>query len=114
MPSKILPVAAAATLLVGCSSMPVSQTTKDLDSAPQFSQEEKDAMTEEEKLAVYNESMTQEKNNLVCRRERPTGSHFKTTVCKTQEEIEQERRSAQDALMLGRGYGFKPGGLGGG
>ena len=38
MPSKILPVAAAATLLVGCSSMPVSQTTKDLDSAPQFSQ----------------------------------------------------------------------------
>lgn len=95
----------ALALVVGCSSMPTSQTTKDLDVAPQYTQEEKDAMTEEEKVALYNESMSVDKNELVCRREHVVGSHFKKTVCKTREEIAAERESAQEAMRRGGGYG---------
>jgi hypothetical protein len=92
----------------GCSSMPASQTTRDLQSAPQFSEEEKAAMTTEEKVAVYNESMSQERDELVCRREHVVGSHFKKTVCRTRAEIEAERRSAQDAMGQAKGSTFKP------
>jgi hypothetical protein len=92
----------------GCSSMPTSQTTQDLESAPQFTEEEKAAMTTEEKVAVYNESMSQERDEIVCRRQQVTGSHFRKTVCRTRAEIEAERRSAQDAMGQARGTTFKP------
>ncbi len=35
---------------------------------------------------------------LRCRRMANVGSHFRRTICKTQEEWEQERRQAVDAL----------------
>ena len=95
-------------LMAGCSSMPTSQTTKDLESAPQFTEEEKAAMTTEEKVAVYNESMNEDGDELVCRREHVVGSHFKKTVCKTRAEMEAERRSAQDALGQAKGSTSKP------
>ncbi len=97
----------ALAMAAGCSSMPTSQTTKDLDVAPVYSQEEKDAMTEEEKVALYNASMSEERNKLVCRREEVVGTHFKKTVCKTRAEIENERRAAQEAMALGAGSSFK-------
>lgn len=102
---KIIPIPAvlALAMAAGCSNMPTSQTTNDLDVAPVYTQEEKDAMTEEQKVALYNESMSQEKNKVVCRREEVLGSHFRKTVCKTQGEIDDERRAAQDAMGAGRG-----------
>jgi len=113
MAGRTLVIACALVLITGCASMPTSLTTKDLENAPTFTQEEKDAMTEEQKVAVYNESMTEDSNKLICRREHVVGSHFKKTVCKTQAEIELERQSAQDAMMQGRGYGCPAGGPGG-
>jgi hypothetical protein len=89
----------AAIGLSACSSMPKSQTSKDLDTAAQYTQEEKDAMTEEERIALYNESMSQQKNKVVCRREKPLGSHMIKTVCRTQAEIELDREEARDALI---------------
>lgn len=85
--------------LTACSSMPSSQTSKDLDTAPQYTQEEKDAMTEEERIALYNESMSQKKNKVVCRREKPIGSHMSKTVCRTQAEIELDRELARESLI---------------
>ncbi|UCC14476.1 MAG: hypothetical protein JSW21_00435 [Gammaproteobacteria bacterium] len=89
--------------LAACSSLPTSSATKDLQVAPAYTQEEKDAMTEEEKVAAYNESMSQDRDEIVCRRVQVTGSHFKQTVCKTRAEMEQERQDAQDAIMRARG-----------
>lgn len=96
------------SVTAGCSSMPTSQTTQDLQTAPQFTEEEKEAMSTDEKVAVYNESMSQERDELVCRREHVVGSHFKKTVCKTRAEMEAERRSAQDALGQAKGSTFQP------
>lgn len=97
------------TLAAGCTSMPTSQATQDLEVAPQFTEEEKAAMSTEEKVAVYNESMSQDRDQIVCRREEVTGSHFKKTVCRSRAEIEAERRAAQDALGQAKGSSFKPG-----
>jgi len=98
----------AATILSGCSSVPTSQATRDLAVAPVYTQEEKDAMTQEEKVAAYNESMSKDLDKVVCRREEVVGSHFKKTVCKTRAEIENERRAAQDAMQQSFGAGAKP------
>lgn len=84
--------------LAACSGMPTSQATKDLEVAPQYSQEQKDAMSEEQKVALYNESMSQEKDRVVCRRERPIGSHISRTVCRTRAEIEQDREMSRESL----------------
>lgn len=94
--------------LAACSSMPKSQTTKDLANAPQYTQEEKDAMTEEQKIALYNESMSQEKSKVVCRREKPIGSHMTKTVCRTRAEIEQDQENSQESLRNTRGKPWDP------
>jgi len=94
--------------VTACSSLPTSQATKDLDVAPVYTQEEKDAMTEDEKIAAYNDSMSQGRDKLVCRREVIVGTHFKQTVCRTQGEIEDERKSAQEALGQDQRYRFDP------
>ena len=109
MTDKLMVVAGVLAWIAGCGSLPASRTTQDLENAPQYTQEEKDAMTEAQKVAVYNESMTEDRDKLVCRREHVVGSHFKQTVCKTQAELELERRAAQDAMALGRGYGCSTG-----
>lgn len=97
--------------LGACSSMPKSTTSKDLDTAQQYTQEEKDAMTEEERVALYNESMSQKKNKVVCRREKPLGSHMTKTVCRTQAEIEIDREMAKESLIQS-GRGERPQGVG--
>ena len=105
----VMPISACIlALTTGCSSMPTSQTTQDLQDAPQFSEEEKAAMTTDEKVAVYNESMSEESNEIVCRRQHVVGSHFKKTVCRTRAEIEAERKAAQMALGQARDSNYKP------
>ncbi|MGD8978190.1 MAG: hypothetical protein PVG91_11345 [Gammaproteobacteria bacterium] len=95
----------ALMLLVVCTgcTMPTSQATKDLEDAPKFTEAEKAEMTAEEKVAVYNESMSEEKDKLVCRREKRVGSHRMYTVCFTREEVEANRQSAQDAVWRAKG-----------
>lgn len=103
---KVMELSTLVALTLGfgaCSSMPKSSATKDLEVAPAYSQEEKDAMTEEEKVAAYNDSMTKERNEIVCRRVQVTGSHFKQTVCKTRAEMAQESQDAQEAIMRSKG-----------
>ncbi len=43
------------------------------------------------------EASTNEKDKVICSYERNTGSHFKTKVCRTVEQIEFEREEAQRA-----------------
>ena len=60
-------------------------------------------MTTEQKVAVYNEQQ-EEKDQLVCRRERPVGSRMIKTVCYTRAEIEEMSRDAQDQMGPAKGY----------
>lgn len=68
---------------------------------PKFTDEEKAQLSPEEKVAVYNNEV-REKDRLVCRRERPTGSHLQRTRCFTREEMEQARMAAETILREGR------------
>lgn len=65
-------------------------------------------MTQEEKVAIYNDSMSQDRDKIVCRRQDVVGTHFKKTVCKSRGEIEEERKAAQETLMQDHGYRFDP------
>jgi hypothetical protein len=108
---KIMELSTLVALTVAfaaCSSMPTSSATKDLEVAPTYSEEQKDAMTEEEKVAAYNDSMSKERDEIVCRRVQVTGSHFKQTVCRTRAEMEQESRDAQEAIMRSKGNSGDP------
>jgi len=49
----------------------------------------------------------------VCTRETPTGSAIPVTRCRTQAEIDQERRDAEIARDTVRGRASQPGGKGG-
>lgn len=104
----------AATLVLvlglpGCA-MPTSQATKDLQDAPKFTEAEKAELTTEEKTAIYNAAMSNKGDELVCRREKRVGSHMTKTVCFTRDEIEADRKSAQDAMLEAKGRTLKPGG----
>lgn len=105
---RIIMLMLAVTGVAACSSMPASQTTKDLQTAPQYTDAEKNAMTEEQKIALYNESMSQEKNKVVCRRTKPVGSHMTKTVCRTRAEIAQDQEMSQEALRQTRGQPWDP------
>ncbi len=106
MQTKYLLVALAAVAITGCASdagnSPV--VTEAALAAPMFTQEEKDQMTEEEKVAIYN-TPEEERNQIICRRVQITGSHRKRTVCRTivqiQQEQEEARRTMQDIQIGG-------------
>lgn len=78
------------------------------EDAPQFTQAEKDSMTTEEKAKIYNESVVDEDDKVICRRYTPTGSHRARTVCRTVKEAEIERQAAQETLRKGRGTALTP------
>ena len=103
LPIAVLAAASLAALLAGCASVEPSSATRNAEAGPEFTAEEKAAMTTEEKVAVYNEQQD-EADQLVCRRERPVGSRMLTTVCYTRAEIEQQQRDAQDQLRPAKGY----------
>ena len=87
--------------ITGCAST-TYQGTRDVQAGQTFTAEEKEAMTQEERVAVYNEQV-REKDRLICRKEKRTGSHRSITVCRTVEEKEADETSARDALMRARG-----------
>lgn len=89
----------AALLLAGCASQPVDPVAAE---AAAVAEAERAAalaqMTTEEKVAIYNAAVEEEKDQLVCRKERKVGTHFPKTVCYTHQEIEEMRRAAQTEL----------------
>ena len=112
MQTKYLLVALAAVAITGCASdagnSPV--VTEAALAAPMFTQEEKDQMTSEEKVAIYN-TQEEEKNQIICRRTQITGSHRKRTVCRTIAQIEEEQENARRSLQdIQIGGAASPGG----
>jgi hypothetical protein len=104
MKTILTPFAAAIVLtLAGCSSIGPPSYALNAQDGPAFTEEEKSAMTTEEKAEIYNEQQDQE-DQVVCRRERPVGSRMMKTVCRTRSEIEQERVETQDAIRPAKGY----------
>lgn len=110
-----LVIGAVVTGLVGCASSPpqtsapavsagtVNSDTSAVSSDPTASSGElhvievpKVAQTAE----VAPQQGTPHGDELVCRREKTTGSHMVTRICRTRAQIEQERRDAQ-ALASG-------------
>lgn len=79
----------------GCASS--STQSPKAEVSERFTEVEKSKMSEEEKLAVYNE-YRDEDDKLVCTRDIVTGSHFRRTNCRTVAERRAERESAQEAL----------------
>ena len=77
--------------------------------APQYTEAEKAAMSTEEKALVYNASVQNEEDRVVCRRYTPTGTRQSKTICRTVAEAEIEREAAQETLRKGRGTSYKPG-----
>lgn len=100
--------ALALAALTGCSSLPQSRaTTMNQATAPLFTEEEKAAMTVEERAEIYNENVP-ERDRVVCRRERRVGSHMPVTICRTQTEIDEERQAARDVLSERDPYSWRP------
>lgn len=93
--------------IAGC----MSQTTRDLQAGPKFTEAQKEAMSSEEKLAVYN-AQVREKDQLHCKRVQRVGSRIKDLVCKTEAEEAIERASAREALRRSRGDNVQPAGDG--
>lgn len=89
----------------------VSQTTRDVQAGPKFTEAQKDAMSEDAKLTIYN-AQVREKDQLVCKRVQRVGSRIKDRVCRTHAEIELERAAAREALRSTRGDNARVGGAG--
>ena len=96
---------AAALAVCGCSQMGPSKdaVAKERYQAygPRFSQEEIDAMSLDQKLAIYNYNVP-ENQQLICRNELPLGTHFKAIRCWTREEFELQRRAAEDFMRAAK------------
>ena len=87
-----------------CSSMPESQATVDARNGPQFTQDEKDAMDTDDKVALYNNEVREE-DQIVCRRERTVGSRMNTTRCFSRSERQASQEESQEALRrMQNGY----------
>ena len=60
-------------------------------------------------VAQYNESVSYDKDKVVCTQERKTGSHFKTRVCRTVAQIEAERDRTEQEFGDSRSSGSSSG-----
>jgi len=69
---------------------------------PKFTEEQKAEMTPEEKVAIYNAEV-REKDRIICRREKPLGSHFYKERCFTQEELDEAEAAAHEMMRGARG-----------
>lgn len=65
---------------------------------PDYTPEEVEAMSTEEKIAVYNANAEGQDDELVCRRERAVGTHFRRTRCYTRAELREMEEAAQQSL----------------
>lgn len=98
-------VCSSVVALAGCSAIGPSPDARKKaqyeEHGPKFTDEEKAAMSNEQKLAVYNLNVEKNKK-LVCRTESPTGTRFKVTRCFTREEQREIRRAAEDFMRRAR------------
>lgn len=76
---------------------------------PKFTEEEKAAMTAEEKVALYNAEVRPQ-DRIICRREKVLGSHFRTERCFTQAELDEQERAANEMMRDARGPVLSGGG----
>lgn len=98
----VLAIAIAAT---GCSHLGPSrdaQTQSRYEAyGPKFSEEEIQSMSIDQRLAIYNYNVPLEQQ-LVCRSERPVGTHFKMTRCWTRAEFELQQQAAEAFMRASR------------
>ena len=83
--------------LSACSSLPESQETSDAGQGPEFTQAQKDAMTTQDKVALYNAAV-EEPDEIVCRRERTVGSRMNKTRCFSRSEQAANNEESREAL----------------
>lgn len=92
------------SLITGCANIGPSAETEAFmrydEIAPKFTQEEKNALTWEEKLAIYN-TLMEPGHRLICQRERLTGSKRIVARCFSETEVKENREAAQEFLRLG-------------
>ncbi len=69
--------------------------------APKFTNEEKDNMTMDEKLAIYN-AHVHPSQRLTCMEDEITGSHQKVVRCFTEEERAAQQETARDFMLAAR------------
>ena len=69
---------------------------------PKFTDEQKSAMSIEQKLAIYNEHHPRDEQ-LVCHEYRPTGSHQIAHRCMTRAERKQAMEDAQEFMRRSKG-----------
>ena len=100
MKTRYLLVAAAAVAITGCASggSPEPSPARTAQAAPAFTQGEKDQMSTEEKVAIYN-TRQEEKNQIVCRKITVTGTHRKRTVCRSIEQMQLEQEEARRVMQ---------------
>jgi hypothetical protein len=95
--NKLLLTAALVVFgVTGCAS---TATEKNGGTASQkmYTQDEKDAMSQEDKVSVFNESKSDDQQ-MICRKEVVTGTHRKRRVCRTVEQRRADSESAHEAL----------------
>ncbi len=82
--------------VAGCAS---TVTEKSAGTAPQkmYTQDEKDAMTKDDKVSVYNEGKSDDQQ-MICRKVAVTGSHRKKRVCRTVAQRRLDSENAREAL----------------
>jgi len=104
--SRLIVVVAALAASSGCAHVtpsPDAQAKQRYETyGPKFTEEEKAQMSSEEKVALYNSEVRKE-DQLICRREKPIGSHFYRERCYTQKEREDMEDSASEFMREGRG-----------
>jgi hypothetical protein len=91
-------------LAAGCASTDAPMTAD----APEYTKAEKAAMSTEEKAELYNASVQNDEDRVICRRYTPTGTRQSKTICRTVAEAEIERKAAQETLRKSRGTGLSP------
>ena len=120
MKTQYFLVVLATAAIMGCASGPsttpapvkTAQAAAPTEAAT-FTAEEKDQMSQEEKMAIYN-SQEKEKDQVYCRRVGITGSHRKRTVCRTIEQMQLEQEEARRNIKdMQIGNASDPGGAGG-
>ncbi len=89
-------------LAAGCASNAAKPAASKAEISQRFTEVEKSKMTEEEKLAIYNQ-YRDEDDRLICTRDVVTGSHFRRNNCRTVAQRRAERQEAQEALQRAQG-----------
>lgn len=87
-----------AGLVAACTpAAPDPAMTRYQEYGPKFTEEQKAAMSEEQKVDIYNHHVPRDEE-LVCRNESPVGSHFKKMNCRSRAQIREERREQEDRI----------------